>query len=159
MLPDSKGIDTFISLRSLFDEIPIVVLSSIKDSQLAYELIQRGAQDYLVKGIVSGDSIVRCLKYALERKRLEKAAQQLAREIFLHAPGSIIRFDQDFRVIETNAAFLVNFAIPADEVRGKRIFELFPMIPEKELIDNLNKGYSYAAEEQYLDFFENFNSK
>src|ERR1700722_11406173 len=50
-LPDSKGIDTFVSLRTQFPDIPIVVLSSINDNQLAYEIIRRGAQDYLVKGI------------------------------------------------------------------------------------------------------------
>lgn len=130
-LPDSKGIDTFIGLRSQFADIPIVVLSRINDNQLAYEIIRRGAQDYLVKGIVSGDSIVRCLKYALERNRLEAAAQQVANEIFLHAPGSIVRFDQDFRIVETNTAFLANFAIPANQVKGKKLFELFSAIPEK----------------------------
>ena len=130
-LPDSKGIDTFISLRSQFTDIPIVILSGVNDNQLAYEIIRRGAQDYLVKGIVSGDSIVRCLKYAIERKRLEMAAQRVANEIFLHAPGSIARFDQDFRIVETNAAFLANFPIPANEAKGKKLFELFPAIPEK----------------------------
>jgi signal transduction histidine kinase len=158
-LPDSKGIDTFIALRSSFPEIPIVVLSALNDNQLAYDVVRRGAQDYLVKGIVSGDSVLRCLKYAIERKRLETAAQRVAREIFLHAPGSIVRFDQDLRVIETNAAFLANFAVPADQVKGKRLFELFPSIPEKELLDSLDQGYSYAIAEQSLEYLDSVSSK
>ncbi len=158
-LPDSRGIDTFIELRSQFSDIPIVVLSGINDSQLAYEVVRHGGQDYLVKGIVSGDSIIRCLKYAIERKRLESAAQQVAREIFLHAPGNIVRFDQDFRITETNSSFLINFAIPANKVKDKSLFELFPSIPEKELRDTLGQGSSYAAEEQSLEFVDNANNK
>lgn len=152
MLPDSKGIDTIVSLRSSFPEIPIVVLSGLNDNQLAYDVVRRGAQDYLVKGIVSGDSIIRCVKYAIERKRLESAAQQIARQVFLHAPGSIIRFDQDFIIAETNAAFLNKFVVPVDAIKGKNLFDIFVGVPKKELIDALVQGNSYAVNEQFLEF-------
>ncbi len=158
-LPDSKGVDTFVGLRSAFLDIPIVVLSGINDNQLAYEVVRRGAQDYLVKGIVSGDSIIRCLKYAIERKRLEFAAQQIAKQVFLHAPGSIISFDQDFLIAETNAAFLVNFSVPAEAVKGKSVFDLFLGIPKKELVEALEQGNSYAVKEQFLEFPDRIENK
>ncbi len=158
-LPDSKGIDTFTGLRSAFLDIPIVVLSGINDNQLAYEVVHRGAQDYLVKGIVSGDSIIRCLKYAVERKRLEFAAQQIARQVFLHAPGSIIRFDQEFLIAETNAAFLANFGVSYEAIKGQSIFDIFLGIQKKELLEALDQGSSYAVKEQFLEFPDRVTDK
>ncbi len=158
-LPDSKGIDTCAAIRTSFPDIPIVVLSGLNDSQLAYDLVRIGAQDYLVKGIVSGDSIIRCLKYAIERKRLELAAQHIARQVFLHAPGSIIRFDPDFIITEANAAFFIKFAVPADTLKGKSLFDIFLGIPRKELIDTLVQGNSYAVNEQFLEFPDRVTNK
>ena len=152
LLPDSKGLETCIALRTSFPEIPMVVLSALNDNQLAYEVVRQGAQDYLIKGIVSGDSIIRCLKYAVERKRLEFAAQQIARQVFLHAPGSIIRFDQNFMIVETNVAFLNNFDVSADTVKGKSLFDFFLGIPRDELAEALSDGNSYAIDEQFLEF-------
>lgn len=158
-LPDSKGVDTCVALRTSFPEIPIVVLSGLNDNQLAYEVVRRGAQDCLIKGVVSADSIIRCMKYAIERKKLEFAAQQIARQVFLHAPGSIIRFDQDFSMAETNAAFLTHFAVPADAVKGKSLFDIFLGIPRKELTEALSQGNSYAINEQFLEFPDRVTNK
>ena len=75
-LPDSHGFDTFVKTRRHAPNIPIVVLTGINDETLAVRAVQEGAQDYLVKGQVYGNLLVRAMRYAIERKRIEQALRQ-----------------------------------------------------------------------------------
>jgi signal transduction histidine kinase len=78
-LPDSDGLETFIGVIEHARDVPIVVLSGINDTALAVETVQLGAQDYLVKGHVDNDVLIRSLRYAMERKRIQlqlKRAQE-----------------------------------------------------------------------------------
>ena len=67
-LPDSQGIETFKKLHAAAPQVPVIVLSGMDDETLAVETVQRGAQDYLVKGKIDDRLLVRALRYALERK-------------------------------------------------------------------------------------------
>lgn len=71
MLPDSQGMDTLMRMHEAAKSVPIVVLTSIEDELLGVQLIRAGAQDYLVRGQVTGPLLVRSLRYATERKRTE----------------------------------------------------------------------------------------
>ncbi len=51
-LPDSSGQVTFLTVSKAAPQVPVVVLSGIGDVSLALEIVQNGAQDYLVKGHV-----------------------------------------------------------------------------------------------------------
>lgn len=75
-LPDSQGLDTFISMARQAKATPIIVLTGLDDETLALRAMQSGAQDYLVKGQVTGDLLVRSMRYAIERQRSENALRQ-----------------------------------------------------------------------------------
>jgi signal transduction histidine kinase len=75
-LPDSDGLETFARLTHEFPNVPVVVLSGIQDVALALETVQRGAQDYLVKGHVDNDLLTRSIQYAVERKRTQLQLQR-----------------------------------------------------------------------------------
>jgi signal transduction histidine kinase len=79
-LPDSHGIGTFTSIHHAAPHVPIVVLSGLDDQDLAVRAVQEGAQDYLVKGGVDGTAILRSMRYAIERARLEAARRDLERQ-------------------------------------------------------------------------------
>jgi signal transduction histidine kinase len=79
-LPDSQGFDTFTSVRAHAPDVAIVVLSGLDDETLAVRAVQEGAQDYLVKGQVDGGAILRSMRYAIERQRLEAARRDLERQ-------------------------------------------------------------------------------
>jgi len=66
-LPDSTGLDSFWRLQEAAKDVPIVVLTGLDSESLALRLVQEGAQDYLVKGEVSGAGLARSLYYAVER--------------------------------------------------------------------------------------------
>jgi CheY-like chemotaxis protein len=69
-LPDSQGLQTFHTLRKAVPDIPVIVLTGNNDQELAVAAVRDGAQDYLVKGRIDGDLLVRAARYALERERL-----------------------------------------------------------------------------------------
>ena len=69
-LPDSQGIETLTRVDSEFPEIPIIVLTGQEDEAMAVEAVKRGAQDYLIKGVVDRNQLVRSIRYAIERKRM-----------------------------------------------------------------------------------------
>ncbi len=75
-LPDTDGLDGLIRLRKASPELPILVLTGRNDEELAVRAVREGAQDYLLKGQVSGDVLVRAMRYAEERMR---GTQQLKR--------------------------------------------------------------------------------
>ncbi|MDP2382000.1 MAG: response regulator [Nitrospirota bacterium] len=75
-LPDSQGIDTLHRLHEAAKGVPIVVLTGTEDDVLGVQLIQAGAQDYLIKGQVTGSLVMRSIRYAVERKRAKDALQR-----------------------------------------------------------------------------------
>ena len=48
-LPDSKGLNTFLTIEKIVPHSPIVLLTGFKDELIALEAVRQGAQDYLVK--------------------------------------------------------------------------------------------------------------
>ena len=79
-LPDSHGFDTFTTAHTQVPDVAIVVLSGLDDETLAVRAVQEGAQDYLVKGQVDGAAILRSMRYAIERQRLETVRRDLERQ-------------------------------------------------------------------------------
>jgi two-component system, cell cycle response regulator len=77
-LPDSQGVDTIALLRAHAPSLPIVVLTGTTDEAAGVQALNAGAQEYLLKGQASGGMLVRALRYAIERKRLELALQRMA---------------------------------------------------------------------------------
>ena len=70
-LPDCRGLDTLTRARAAVPEVPIVVLTGLGDEAVAVQAVQRGAQDYLVKGQIESRLLTRAIRYAIERKRAE----------------------------------------------------------------------------------------
>ena len=72
-LPDTSGLDTLVRMHGILPSVPIVVMSGLEDEDIAIKALQEGAQDYLVKGRVESDLLVRSMRYAIERKLSEEA--------------------------------------------------------------------------------------
>src|SRR5262245_58267191 len=58
-VPDAEGLEIVIGVQAKAPTLPIVVLTGRDDSALAVEAVREGAQDYLVKGRVDGQLLVR----------------------------------------------------------------------------------------------------
>jgi diguanylate cyclase (GGDEF)-like protein/PAS domain S-box-containing protein len=66
-LPDSQGIETFDKLFSASPHIPILVLSRLRDENIARLALRRGAQEYLLQERLDGYGLSVALTSMLER--------------------------------------------------------------------------------------------
>ncbi len=83
-LPDSRGIETVKKFRAINTQIPVVVLTGMEDEESAIEAIKAGADDYVAKGKLLKDLIVRSIRYTIERKKSElklRLAKKQAEEL------------------------------------------------------------------------------
>jgi signal transduction histidine kinase len=71
-LPDAQGLASIRRAHAAAPRIPLVVLTCLDDESVAEQALQEGAQDYLIKGQIEVRGILRALRYATERKRLER---------------------------------------------------------------------------------------
>jgi Flp pilus assembly CpaE family ATPase len=76
-LPDSEGTSTFTAVRSLAPEIPVIILSAGDDVAMALQLIQEGAENYLVKSSCSAEALTRAIRYALVKHGSNTRQQRL----------------------------------------------------------------------------------
>ena len=80
-LPDSQGFATVATMRAAAPHVPIIVLTGLNDLELAVHAVREGAQDYLVKGMVTADTLERAMYYAIERKNLEEQLTQYSEHL------------------------------------------------------------------------------
>jgi len=85
-LPDSSGLNTFERMHAQAPTIPTIVLTGLDVQTLGTEALQKGAQDYLIKGQVDTPLLVRSVRYAIARKLLEN---QLLQSNMLESVGEL----------------------------------------------------------------------
>jgi len=86
-LPDSSGVETLVKLRSHAPALPMIVLTATEDETTADEALQKGAQDFLIKGKVDGEVLIRSIRYAIDRKRAQQALQDSDERFHLLVDG------------------------------------------------------------------------
>jgi CheY-like chemotaxis protein len=81
-LPDSQGSTTFFIVREAVKNIPIILMTGLQDEDVALQLVQKGAQDYLLKGDINGTLLVRSFRYAIEREKLSALLRDALEQIY-----------------------------------------------------------------------------
>src|SRR6266571_340502 len=74
-LPDSQGLSTFERLRAEAPGLALIAFTGLEDDELALRALQGGAQDYLTKHQVNGESLVRSIRYAVSRAEMLRALE------------------------------------------------------------------------------------
>ncbi|HKU72216.1 MAG TPA: diguanylate cyclase, partial [Burkholderiales bacterium] len=77
-LPDSHGLDTFDRVFAHSPKVPIIVLTGNDDHMIALSAVKTGAQDYLIKGKLDRELLVRAIQYSIERKRYQEQLEHQA---------------------------------------------------------------------------------
>jgi signal transduction histidine kinase len=76
-LPDSHGVDTVAQVNAAAEDVPIVVMTGLDDETTAVEAVRSGAQDFLIKGQSDSRLMARSIRYAIERKQMERELKTL----------------------------------------------------------------------------------
>jgi two-component system, sensor histidine kinase and response regulator len=70
-LPDSSGpVESVSKALNIIGETPLIILTSSNDIDLARELVQQGAQDFLVKSDLTSAKLLFACQSAIERQKL-----------------------------------------------------------------------------------------
>lgn len=69
-LPDGQGIANLRHIKTNAPETAVIILTGLNDQELAHQLLNEGAQDYLQKGRIDTESLWRAIRYAIERQRM-----------------------------------------------------------------------------------------
>jgi diguanylate cyclase (GGDEF)-like protein/PAS domain S-box-containing protein len=70
-LPDVQGLDAVRRARAAAPLVALVVLTGLDDESAAAAALQEGAGDYLIKGEIETRSLMRSLRYAIERQTMQ----------------------------------------------------------------------------------------
>lgn len=80
-LPDSAGLASVQRAVRVLPHLPVLVMTGLGDERLALAAVQEGAQDYLLKAQLTGPSLRRAIRYAIERKRTQEALRQVNEQL------------------------------------------------------------------------------
>jgi diguanylate cyclase (GGDEF)-like protein/PAS domain S-box-containing protein len=108
-LADSQGIETFDTLLKAAPHVPILVLSHLRDEDVARLAVQRGAQDYLLQERLDSYSLSKALTSMLERSSYAEALflERERAQVTLNSIGDA--------VISTDVAGNVTYLNPVAE--------------------------------------------
>jgi PAS domain S-box-containing protein len=99
LLPDSEGLATLTRIQEYISQCstgagpPIIALTGYDDEELALQSIRAGAQDYLVKGKVESERLIRSLHYAIAR---QEASASITRQ---QRPEDLQKSERKYRCI------------------------------------------------------------
>jgi two-component system cell cycle response regulator len=113
-LPDAQGLEVVRRIHPATPETPLIVLTGLKDDQVAVRSLHEGAQDYLVKTELERNLLWRAMRYAMGRQRVQLDLRNRAllddltglnnREGFLTLAAHHVSV-----ALRTDAQFLVGF--------------------------------------------------
>lgn len=121
-LPDGGFLDNLRTCLIGADSLPVIALSSQKNNATALHALEIGAQDFLVKGEINANALVRIILYAISRARLDQRLQRnegQIRRLLEYSPVAIaIRRPRENRRIFVNQRFLDMFRTTRDQALG-----------------------------------------
>ena len=115
-LPDSNGLETLFKFKALFPELAtIIILTGLNDTEVGLKAVNSGAQDYIIKGHVDSDKLLKSIIYSYERSRLnnELKSQIEARKL---AEKEILKLNSELeqRILDRTAQLkIVNLELEA----------------------------------------------
>ena len=80
-LPDDKGEEVLDQIKSKYPEAHVIVISGQEDVQTAFNLINKGAVDYVVKNDGARNRIVHIIRSIIEKRGLKKQIVNLENEV------------------------------------------------------------------------------
>jgi diguanylate cyclase len=77
-LPDGFGLSLVKIVNSVAPDKPVIILSGNEDLELMLRAVEYGAQEYLAKDQLNSSAILRAIRYAIDRKRMEARLMHLS---------------------------------------------------------------------------------
>ena len=121
-LPDSFGPETLHKAQKFMQDRPIIVMTGFYEEKLGVSLIKKGAQDYLVKGKLTGDWLAYAIKYSIERAKIElkmKERETRLRDLLEKIPEGFLVLHPGGRPVFANRGAEEIFGLAREELMVK----------------------------------------
>lgn len=141
-LPDAHGVEVVRKVRQMAPSTPIVVMSGLADTKVAIEAVHEGAEDYLVKGMVESQLLVRAIDYAIERSKNREAlrtSEAHYRALFEANPLPMWLYDSvSLRFLAVNDAAVFHYGYSREEFLTMSIKDIRPEEDIALLLENVS---------------------
>jgi signal transduction histidine kinase len=166
-LPDAQGLEAIRRAHAAAPHVPLVVLTGLDDESLAAQTLRAGAQDYLIKGQIEPRGLLRALRYAIERKRLERLKDEFVSTVSHELRTPLTSITASLGLLEAKTAGmlttpaarllsiaytnsqrlvrLVNDILDIEKLESGRVVFDFKRVDVRLLVENAieaNRGYA-----------------
>lgn len=126
-LPDMNGIELLKKIKSVYPEMPVIVISGQEDVHIAVELLKMGVTDYLVKDDNTKDLLWNTVNRIRETQSLKKQVEILQEELGMKydfdkvIKGASPAINKVFALMEKAAKTNINVSITGETGTGKEL--------------------------------------
>ena len=148
-LPDSSNVDKIVQIHCSTD-VPIIVLTGTDDEQVAIKAVQMGAQDYLMKNNLDNSLLVRSIRYAIERKKVDdelKRTEERFRLLIENAVDLIAILDIDGTIKYASPSHKRVLGYDEQDLLGRKAFEFIHPEDLPTVVEIFSKGIQQIGEE------------
>ncbi len=141
-LPDSSELETLFRIREIDNEIAIVVLTIISNEEIGLKAIKNGAQDFLSKEHIQKVTLQKSIKYAIERKKLEKKFEDslhLFEATFEQAAVGMAHITLNGEIILVNEKYCDILGYSKQELLNSNFLNLIHPDEQIKVLDKLQK--------------------
>ncbi len=152
-LPDSSGMDTVVEVLNMFPATPVIVLTGNSDESIGLESLEKGAQDYIIKGKVSTNELIKAIKFAISRKKtLDELSESrnILQTVFEESPINLILIDKSKKILKINKNALTLFEKEKSELLDHDLSKLFLRKEDSNIVlfnEFINKAVLYNIEQ------------
>ncbi len=152
-LPDTSGFEGLEKILGSTLSPPVIVLTDIKNEEIGRLALSKKALEYLVKGMIDRNILVRSIRYAIGRARAEEASRELniqrnqlvaerdtaelaaalnhiqenerlIRIIVNSTPACVSYLDSEYRYRWANKSYQIWFDRDLESIRGRHVREV-----------------------------------
>jgi diguanylate cyclase (GGDEF)-like protein/PAS domain S-box-containing protein len=141
LLPDSRGLETVDQLLRAAPQIPILVLCTARDEDVAKLAVQHGAQDYLLKTRVDSYLLHKALGSMIERSAIAEALfeeRERAQVTLKSIADAVVSIDARGNVTYLNIVAETMTGWSRDEAAGHSVEEVLRIVDvtTREIVPN-----------------------
>ncbi|MBN1430821.1 MAG: PAS domain S-box protein [Anaerolineae bacterium] len=153
---DSRsGLDLLNEARALGSKAPMIMLTNRDDNETDLAAIRAGAEDYLVKGQIDAETLIRSIRYALERARMVEVLrknEERFRRIVEESSDSVFTVGLDGQFLYINPAAVRLTGYTMDELFSRSFTDLIAPEWRDQLWSFYQRQFENQAHETLLEF-------
>jgi PAS domain S-box-containing protein len=123
-LPDCEGLESVQRVLDVVPDMAIVVFTGQKDQELGLRAIEAGAQDYLVKGQASGNTILQSARWSRARVNSRSRLQASDVPLVQRLGEAWACVGLDLTLDTVNPAFLDLIGLTETEALGSKVVDI-----------------------------------